>query len=48
MQKCLSKVIDMKRKQKIVYCLIQTDKPIYEPEDEVKLRVLMVDKDLKS
>jgi len=29
------------------YTFIQTDKPIYKPGDEVKFRVLMLDKDLK-
>jgi len=46
--KCLTKIIDnIKKEDKKIFIFIQTDKPIYKPGDEVKFRILVVDKDMK-
>jgi len=46
-QMCMSQTInDVKVAKKQFHTFIQTDKPIYKPEDEVRFRIIIVDKNL--
>ncbi|CAG9810246.1 unnamed protein product [Chironomus riparius] len=46
-QQCSTHHLEVKVDKPIFYTFIQTDKPIYNPRDDVKFRVVVVDKDLK-
>lgn len=45
-QKCITRSVNVAVKNKFLYIFVQTDKPIYKPGDQVKFRVLVIDKDL--
>lgn len=45
--KCITNSFSVKVDKKQFYIFVQTDKPIYKPGDEVKFRVLVVDKHLR-
>lgn len=46
-QMCMTQTLQIEAEKRQFYAFIETDKPIYNPEDTVNYRIVVIDKDLK-